>query len=85
MDFQRDHDIVNVTIRDVNNGEITGLGTGFQRMKQLAIVMAVISSKIGDEKMFDYPFISDAPFLSLVKISSIISLLWHQKCSVRVS
>ena len=62
LDFQRDHDVVNVTIRDVNNGEITGLGTGFQRMKQLAIVMAVISSKIGDEKMFDYPFISDAPF-----------------------
>lgn len=62
LDFQREHDIVNVTIRDVNNGEITGLGTGFQRMKQLAIVMAVISSKIGDEKMFDYPFISDAPF-----------------------
>ena len=62
LDFQRDHDVVNVTIRDVNNGEITGLGTGFQRMKQLAIVMAVISSKIGDEKKFDYPFISDAPF-----------------------
>lgn len=62
LDFQRNHDVVNVTIRDVNNGEITGLGTGFQRMKQLAIVMAVISSKIGDEKKFDYPFISDAPF-----------------------
>lgn len=62
LDFQRDHDVVNVTIRDVNNGEITGLGTGFQRMKQLAIVMAVISSKIGDEKKFDFPFISDAPF-----------------------
>lgn len=62
LDFQRDHDVVNVTIRDVNNGEITGLGTGFQRMKQLAIVMAVISSKIGGEKKFDYPFISDAPF-----------------------
>lgn len=62
LDFQRDHDVVNVTIRDRNNGEITGLGTGFQRMKQLAIVMAVISSKIGDEKKFDYPFISDAPF-----------------------
>jgi len=60
--FVRDRDIVNVSIRDVQNGEITGLGTGFQRMKQLAIVMAVISSKIGDEKKFDYPFISDAPF-----------------------
>lgn len=62
LKFVRDHDIVNVSIRDVQNGEITGLGTGFQRMKQLAIVMAIISSKIGDEKKFDYPFISDAPF-----------------------
>lgn len=60
--FERNHDVVNVSIRDVKNGEITGLGTGFQRMKQLAIVMAVISSKIGNEKKFDYPFISDAPF-----------------------
>lgn len=62
LEFRKERDTVNVTIRDVNNGEITGLGTGFQRMKQLAIVMAVISSKIGDEKKFDYPFISDAPF-----------------------
>lgn len=60
--FERDYDVVNVSIRDKKNGEITGLGTGFQRMKQLAIVMAVISSKIGNEKKFDYPFISDAPF-----------------------
>ena len=62
LKFERNHDIVNVSIRDIQNGVITGLGTGFQRMKQLAIVMAVISSKIGDEKKFDYPFISDAPF-----------------------
>lgn len=60
--FKKEHDIVNVSIRDVNNGLITGLGTGFQRMKQLAIVMAVISSKIGNQRKFDYPFISDAPF-----------------------
>ena len=60
--FKKEHDIVNVSIRDINNGEITGLGTGFQRMKQLSIVMAIISSKIGNEKKFDYPFISDAPF-----------------------
>ena len=60
--FKKEHEVVNVSIRDINNGEITGLGTGFQRMKQLAIVMAIISSKIGDEKKFDYPFISDAPF-----------------------
>ena len=30
-------------------------------MKQLSIVMAIISSKIGN-KQFDFPFISDAPF-----------------------
>ena len=60
--FKKEHDVVNVSIRDINNGVITGLGTGFQRMKQLAIVMAIISSKRGDEKKFDYPFISDAPF-----------------------
>lgn len=62
LKFEKNHDVVNVSIRDVQNGVITGLGTGFQRMKQLAIVMAVISSKIGNEKKFDYPFISDAPF-----------------------
>lgn len=60
--FKKEHDVVNVSIRDIHNGVITGLGTGFQRMKQLAIVMAIISAKIGNEKKFDYPFISDAPF-----------------------
>jgi DNA sulfur modification protein DndD len=52
---------VQVSIKNINNGELTGLGTGFQRMKQLSIIMAIISSKIGN-KQFDYPFISDAPF-----------------------
>jgi len=52
---------VQVCIKNINDGELTGLGTGFQRMKQLSIIMAIISSKIGN-KRFDYPFISDAPF-----------------------
>lgn len=52
---------VQVSIKDVNDGLLTGLGTGFQRMKQLSIIMAIISSKIGTQR-FDYPFISDAPF-----------------------
>lgn len=52
---------VQVSIKNKDNGELTGLGTGFQRMKQLSIIMAIISSKIID-KRFDYPFISDAPF-----------------------
>lgn len=58
---KQENNTVHVSIKDVENGEITGLGTGFQRMKQLSIVMAIISSKIG-EKQFNYPFISDAPF-----------------------
>lgn len=52
---------VQVSIKDCLNGEMTGLGNGFQRLKQLSIVMAIISSKIGN-KQFNYPFISDAPF-----------------------
>ena len=52
---------VQVSIKNRADGEITGLGKGFQRMKQLAIVMAVISSKIGS-KHLQYPFIADAPF-----------------------
>ena len=62
LEFKKQTDgTVLVSIRDVNNNKITGLGTGFQRMKQLSIVMAIISSKIGN-KQFDFPFISDAPF-----------------------
>ncbi len=52
---------VQVSIKNINDGELTGLGTGFQRMKQLSIIMAIISSKVGN-KQFNYPFISDAPF-----------------------
>lgn len=58
---KQDDGTVQVSIKDIQNGELTGLGTGFQRMKQLSIIMAIISSKIG-HKRFDYPFISDAPF-----------------------
>lgn len=52
---------VHVSIKNAEDGELTGLGTGFQRMKQLSIIMAIISTKIGENR-FDYPFISDAPF-----------------------
>jgi len=62
LNFSKQADgTVQVSIKNVNDGELTGLGTGFQRMKQLSIIMAIISSKIGN-KRFDYPFISDAPF-----------------------
>jgi len=62
LNFLRQADnTVQVSIKNIYDSELTGLGTGFQRMKQLSIVMAIISSKIGN-KQFDYPFISDAPF-----------------------
>ncbi len=58
---KQDDGTVQVSIKNINDGELTGLGTGFQRMKQLSIIMAIISSKIGNNR-FNYPFISDAPF-----------------------
>jgi DNA sulfur modification protein DndD len=62
LNFSKQKDsTVQVSIKNINDGELTGLGRGFQRMKQLSIIMAIISSKIGN-KQFDYPFISDAPF-----------------------
>ncbi len=62
LSFKKQEDnTVQVSIRNINDNELTGLGTGFQRMKQLSIVMAIISSRIGNQH-FDFPFISDAPF-----------------------
>lgn len=52
---------VKVKVISADGEEIFGNGTGFQRMKQLAIVMSIISSKVNNNS-FDYPFISDAPF-----------------------
>lgn len=62
LSFKKQEDnTVQVSIRNTNDNELTGLSTGFQRMKQLSIVMAIISSRVGNQH-FDYPFISDAPF-----------------------
>lgn len=58
---RQDNGTVRVSVIDSQGDELFGNGTGFQRMKQLAIVMSIISSKVGN-KSFDYPFISDAPF-----------------------
>lgn len=62
LQFEReDGGSVRVKVVDSNGEELFGNGTGFQRMKQLAIVMSIISSKENNQS-FDYPFISDAPF-----------------------
>ena len=62
LTFERlENGTVRVSVIDSQGEELFGNGTGFQRMKQLAIVMSIISSKVGN-KNFNYPFISDAPF-----------------------
>ena len=58
---REDGGTVRVKVVDDKGEELFGNGTGFQRMKQLAIVMSIISSKENNQS-FDYPFISDAPF-----------------------
>lgn len=62
LSFERqENGTVKVSVTNSYGEELFGNGTGFQRMKQLAIVMSIISSKVGN-KSFEYPFISDAPF-----------------------
>ena len=58
---RQENGTVKVSVTNSFGDELFGNGTGFQRMKQLAIVMSIISSKVGN-KNFEYPFISDAPF-----------------------
>ena len=58
---REDTNVVKVKVIGADGEELFGNGTGFQRMKQLAIVMSIISSKVNNNS-FDYPFISDAPF-----------------------
>lgn len=51
---------------DNSGNPITGLSEGFQRMKKLAVVMAIISSRY-DNQTFDYPLIADAPLSAFGK------------------
>lgn len=50
-----------IKVLDSNGFDVTGASEGFQRMKKIAVVMAIISSNLGDGH-FNYPFIADAPF-----------------------
>lgn len=61
-----DFDTIHVDVVTENGDSLFGASEGYQRMKKLAIVMAIISSKIG-VKQFEYPFIADAPFSSFGK------------------
>lgn len=69
--FQRtSNNTINTEIKDINNNLVIGLSTGFQRMKKIAVLMAIISSN--SSKKFQYPLIADAP-LSVFAIGFIKS------------
>lgn len=67
MRFEKtSYDAIEVKVINDKGDELSGASEGFQRMKKIAVVMAIISSKIG-EKKFNYPFIADAPFSAFGK------------------
>jgi len=51
---------------DKNGNPISGLSEGFQRMKKLAVIMAIISSR-QTQQTLDYPLIADAPLSAFGK------------------
>ncbi|MCD4745030.1 MAG: hypothetical protein K8R58_01890 [Bacteroidales bacterium] len=55
-----------IEVIDKSENPITGLSEGFQRMKKLAVVMAIISSRY-NQRTFDYPLIADAPLSAFGK------------------
>lgn len=57
---------IEVKVLTDNGSELTGASEGFQRMKKIAVVMAIISSRLGGGR-FIYPFIADAPFSAFGK------------------
>ncbi len=60
------YDAIQLKVINESGGEFTGASEGFQRMKKIAVVMAIVSSKIGGG-YYDYPFIADAPFSAFGK------------------
>lgn len=60
------YDSIQLKVFNEAGGEFTGASEGFQRMKKIAVLMAIISSKFGDGH-YDYPFIADAPFSAFGK------------------
>ena len=60
------YDAIQLKVINESGGEFTGASEGFQRMKKIAVVMAIVSSKIGGGH-YDYPFIADAPFSAFGK------------------
>jgi DNA sulfur modification protein DndD len=63
--IKSENDTINVVSVDENENILFGLSEGFQRMRKLAVILAVL---ISNEKVkFIYPFIADAPLSSFGK------------------
>lgn len=58
-------DTFSIEIRDQADNKIFGLSEGFQRMKKLAVIMAIISTS--ERGTMDYPLIADAPLSAFGK------------------
>lgn len=58
-------DAFSIEIRDSDNNKLYGLSEGFQRMKKLAVIMAIID--IGNQGKMSYPLIADAPISAFGK------------------
>ena len=60
------YDSIDIQVLNEYGNELSGASEGFQRMKKIAVVLAIISSNVGDGH-FNYPFIADAPFSAFGK------------------
>ena len=58
-----DYDSISIEVLTDLGNVLSGASEGYQRMKKLAVVMAIISSKLGS-RQFEYPLVADAPFSS---------------------
>lgn len=77
-----DYDSISIDVFNEKGGKLTGASEGYQRMKKMAVVMAIISSKLGSHQ-FEYPFIADAPFSAFGKnftknFLTVVPTVFHQ-------
>jgi DNA sulfur modification protein DndD len=61
---QKENNRVSLVSVDPNGNTLSGLSEGFQRMRKLAVIIAIISTSNKNRKKFIYPFVADAPLSS---------------------
>lgn len=63
--YKTEDETIIINVIDKDGNLILGQSEGFQRMKKLAVVMAIITSS--NRAVFNYPFIADAPLSAFGK------------------